>query len=264
MENLNKPIEPISDGDSNFSVSGNRMSTRVLAGIVLLIIGLVVLLKRLGLEIPDILLTWPMALIAFGLFLGLKSNFRGWAWILMIIAGKLFLIQDLYPDLGLSRFIWPLMLIGTALVFIFKKDSDYSKHVKAAKMKSKLNAAMGTSAMLNDTGEFVESTSIFSGNKKTILSKNLQGGYFTNIFGGVEIDLSMADFESKAVIDVTQVFGGTTIIVPSNWNVVTDMASIFGGIEDKRNKHNNLYDPNKTLVIKGTSIFGGIEITNYA
>jgi hypothetical protein len=64
------------------------------------------------------------------------------------------------------------------------------------------------------------------------------------------------------VIDITQVFGGTKLIVPSHWRLSTEMTAFFGSIEDKREQPVGA-PTDKTLVIQGTSVFGGIEIRNY-
>ena len=63
-------------------------------------------------------------------------------------------------------------------------------------------------------------------------------------------------------IDIATIFGGTTIIVPSNWNVKVDILSIFGGFADKREaRDTNSADP--MLYIKGVTIFGGGEIKSH-
>jgi hypothetical protein len=51
--------------------------------------------------------------------------------------------------------------------------------------------------------------------------------------------------------------------VPSNWLVKPQIAAVFGGVEDKRSVQNAVFDPNKVLILDGTSIFGGIEIRSY-
>lgn len=73
-----------------------------------------------------------------------------------------------------------------------------------------------------------------------------------------------ADINGKVMIDVTQIFGGTKLLVPAHWEVQTEMVAIFGGIEDKRpQSHDKNYDGVKILVIVGTSVFGGIDIKSY-
>ena len=95
-----------------------------------------------------------------------------------------------------------------------------------------------------------------------ILSKEFKGGDIVNIFGGAEIDLTQADIKGKAVLDLVQIFGGTKIIIPSDWQVQSKMVALFGGIEDKRNPALPK-NPDKILVIDGTSIFAGIDILSY-
>ena len=82
--------------------------------------------------------------------------------------------------------------------------------------------------------------------------------------GGAEINLINADIVEKAVLDVTQIFGGTKLIVPSNWNVVSEMTAVLGGIEDRREiTQSSIEEGKKVLVLKGTSIFAGIDIRSY-
>ena len=111
--------------------------------------------------------------------------------------------------------------------------------------------------------DIIDSTSIFSGTKKVILSKNFKGGDIVNIFGGSEIDLTQADMTTPAILEVTAIFGGATLIVPSNWAIKSEAVTIFGGIGDKRKIVPSTEGPTKTLVLKGTMIFGGMEIKSY-
>src|SRR5690606_1202731 len=87
-----------------------------------------------------------------------------------------------------------------------------------------------------------------------------KGGDVVNIMGGATINLMRADLKGPATLEVVQLFGGTTIITPSHWIIQPQMASIFGGIEDKRFHTHSAPDRTKVLYIKGTSIFGGITI----
>jgi predicted membrane protein len=78
------------------------------------------------------------------------------------------------------------------------------------------------------------------------------------------VNLSQADFSGEAIMDVTCVFGGVTLIVPSNWKIKSDLTSVFGGIDDQRPAMitENMNDE-KVLVLKGACVFGGIEIHSY-
>jgi hypothetical protein len=67
------------------------------------------------------------------------------------------------------------------------------------------------------------------------------------------------------VLDVTTLFGGSKIIVPSNWQINSeDLTVIFGSLDDKRAIiANQTPDANKVLVITGTVMFGGIDLRSF-
>ena len=124
------------------------------------------------------------------------------------------------------------------------------------------DTSIGFEETWNDE-DFVDSTAIFGGAKKNIISKNFKGGDLVNIFGGTDLDLTQADFTGTAVIELTTIFGGTKLIIPTNWAIQSDAVIIFGGLEDKRKMPSVAENPDKTLVLKGTVIFGGIDIKSY-
>ncbi len=67
--------------------------------------------------------------------------------------------------------------------------------------------------------------------------------------------------EGTNVLNVTAIFGGSTIIVPRDWNVIMNVTPIFGGFSNKiRREPNLVVDQTRTLIIKGTAIFGGGEV----
>ena len=78
-----------------------------------------------------------------------------------------------------------------------------------------------------------------------------------------ELDLSQADIQGTVVLEMTQVLGGAKLIVPSHWYIKNESNAVFGGVADKRQVRGITPDPNRTLVIKGISILGGLEIRNY-
>jgi hypothetical protein len=240
------------DGDNS------NNSGRVFGGIVVLTVGAVILLDRLGFGMPYWLLSWPMILIAVGIFLGVRHGFRGPAWIILITVGSIFLIDRIDHDIDFHRFIWPTILIAVGLVLIFrpkKKKTDPFATTEGG-------AAIDES---NDRTDFIDSVIIFGGVKKQIISKTFRGGKLTTIFGGTELNLSQADVTGRIEIDLTQIFGGTKLIVPPHWRVQSDeLVNIFGGLDDKRPIQVGVApDMTKVIVIKGTCIFGGIDIKSY-
>ncbi|MCC8408745.1 LiaF-related protein [Mucilaginibacter sp. UR6-1] len=111
--------------------------------------------------------------------------------------------------------------------------------------------------------DILDATAVFGGVDKIVLSKDFRGGEIVNIFGGSEIDLTKADIHGHIMIEVTQVFGATKLIVPPHWHVISDVSAIFAGVDDKRMRHTTTITNDKVLIIKGVSIFAGIEIRSY-
>ena len=258
-------------------------SSGVWTGILLLLIGSDYFLVENKI-LPEWMWSWAVLLIAMGLFIGIRHNFRSPAWFILMVVGGVVLIKSdefakYFPGLNVNR-IWPLALIILGLFFILrphrrhrhwqdyvndkvesKSAETWATHGEPSDVKANPVPDQSAQAILSE--DFIDSTSIFGGVKKNIISKNFKGGDITNIMGGSEIDLTQADINGTVRIDLTQVFGGTKLIVPSNWQIKAQMAAIFGGVEDKRSIQNTALDPNKILILDGTSIFGGIEIRSY-
>ena len=242
----------------------------VWTGLFLLAIGGIALAKTLG-AIPqefEWLWSWQMLLIGIGFFLGVRHGFRGGAWLILMVVGGVFIMRDFYGTIVSWQYLWPIALILLGLFIILRPRrhhryiKEYGDHKVDDAMKNSQQASASSEAF-TASEDFIDTTSIFGGVKKNVISKNFKGGDITNIMGGSEIDLTQADINGTVTIDLTQVFGGTKLIVPSNWQVKAQMAAIFGGVEDKRSAQHSVLDPNKTLILDGTSIFGGIEIKSY-
>ncbi|WP_354645034.1 DUF1707 SHOCT-like domain-containing protein [Kitasatospora camelliae] len=78
------------------------------------------------------------------------------------------------------------------------------------------------------------------------------------VFGGVEIDLTDAVFESpEVVVEVAAVFGGVDIKVPENVSLHGGGVGIFGGFDVKEQTAADPYAP--VVRVKGAAVFGGCE-----
>jgi predicted membrane protein len=225
-----------------------KFDGRVFGGLIIVIVGSFLLLKQLHVPIPHWVFTPWTFLIALGLFIGVRHQFKGFGWAIPILIGSSFLVGEIFDDFSFHRFFWPVLIISIGLYMILrpKKNDRY----------------WGTTTSSED---FIDATAIFGGVKRNIITKKFKGGDVTSVFGGSEINLSQADIEGKAVLDVTALFGGSKIIVPSNWQINSeDVTAIFGSLDDKRAIiANQTPDPNKILVITGTVMFGGIDLRSF-
>ena len=252
---------------------------RVLAGLLIILFGGALLLERMDFPIPGWLWSWPMILIVVGVFVGMKNGFNDMAWIILIAIGGFFLIDKIVPwDNNIRKFFWPIAVIGWGLLVIFgarwrrrhdrgNNATDEAQPVSGFQPeKPSAPTTVNFASRSRTSGgpeDFLDSVSIFGGVKRLILSKNFKGADIVNIFGGSELNLSQCDFTQPPVMDITQMFGGTKLIVPSDWEVRSEMTAIFGGIDDKRQPRNSQEGPSKVVILRGTSIFGGIEIKSF-
>ncbi len=107
--------------------------------------------------------------------------------------------------------------------------------------------------------DWINITNVFSGTRRTIISKKFKGGDIANIFGGTEIDLSRADISGTVTLDVTNIMGGISLAIPPNWQVIYKCTCIMGGTDDRR-RSGLRHDPNKTLILTGVVLMAGVEI----
>ncbi len=258
-----------------------------LAGMILLVIGAVLLVKQFGLFFfPDWLISWPLFLIILGVYLGAKNNFRNSSGVIMIIIGVAFLLGDI-PGLHIHNIAWPVMIICIGIWLILKRNNkldprkwnhygedkwDWKEYGKPNepvvdyKVESDATpppAADYKSYYRENEVDYLDAVSIFGGVKKSVLSKDFKGGDIVNIFGGVELDFTQANINGPVVIDITQFFGGIKIIVPAHWKVVSDLAAVFASVDDKRLRTPAADDSDKVIILKGVSFFAGVDIRSY-
>ena len=276
---------------------------KILVGLLLMVLGVGFLLQQLDFFfIPHWLFSFPMAMIVWGLYIGARHNFRNSAWFIVTLVGLVWISNDIAPGYNLHAIMWPVAIIAFGIWLIIRRNHAWDTN-KSNKWEAKWDSSKYKNGnpfepivnpvtpvepvdaegptVVSPTGsttippassafnnplrgdDYLDAVSVFGGVKKTILSKNFRGGEIVNIFGGAELDFTQADIQGRVVIDITQIFGGTKIIVPSNWQVVSDLAAVFASVDDKRIKTTASPDSNKLLVLKGVSIFAGVDIRSY-
>jgi predicted membrane protein len=255
----------MSTQDQNNDFNQPRHDGRILAGLFLLLIGAVFLMKELSFPFfPHWLFSWPMILIAVGMYTGIRHQFHSIGWLIPILIGGIFLVDQVDLGYDIHRFIVPAIIISIGLVMILRprRNRDRQRPGWTDWRREKTVAGASGNAPDYSSEDFFDSTAIFGAVKKIVISKNFKGGDITCFMGGCEIDFRQADMTQPAVLDLSLVFGGGKIIVPSNWQVRNQITPVFGGIEDKRQApiSNN---PDKILILKGTCFFGGLEIKSF-
>ncbi len=239
-------------------LSGAR-SGKVLSGMIVVTVGAVLLANQFGAQIPRWVISWEMLLIVIGLYAGAKHSFRNWGWLIPIAIGCFFLVDRIVPELSFRPYIWPVLIIGVGLFIMLNPGSG----VRGRRAGRKRFFAEEKSGQEN-YDDYINSVTIFGGIEKNMVTKNFKGGEVTTFFGGSSINMSQADIEDKATLDITQVFGGFELVIPAHWKVQSEVVSVFGGFEDKRSpQKEHTTEKVKTLILKGTSVFGGIDIKSF-
>ncbi|WP_316748008.1 LiaF transmembrane domain-containing protein [Pedobacter gandavensis] len=243
------------------------------AGLVLLGIGLVFLLRNMGIDLPHWVLSWHTLLIIIGLLVGFKRNFEGKGWLIMVLVGGYFTLGDIV-DGNVSKYYFAVALIVMGLYLIFKPKSSRisgEKWKKKKAMEFPFNEGDAGQEPVEEpkAGEWVDENDVvaavcvFGGADQHVYSKNFKGGEMVAVFGGCNVNLTQADFEGAIVLEVIAVFGGVKIIIPSSWIVKSEVTAIFGGVEDKRGPVMLSDGGTKIVKITGLAMFGGVEIRNF-
>jgi predicted membrane protein len=199
--------------------------------------------------VENIIFSWPMLLVTIGLILTIGSSDRKSSGVIVMAVGAFFLIPRIFSEAFDVNMFWPAVFIIIGTVFIFSKRKGWNSVSSAPQ-----------------TGDdYIDFIHVFSGGERQIVSENFRGGKVTAVFGGSEIDLTQAKLApGVSELDLACVFGGTTIIVPDNWNVKIDVVPVLGGFGDSRKLNpGRSIDTSRQLIIKGAVVFGGGEIKSY-
>jgi predicted membrane protein len=244
-----------------------RKRGRIAGGLVFVLAGALLLGREMGMEVPGWILSWKMALIAFGLVSGIKHGFQRVFWLIPVIVGSAYLLFDFFPEVINRAFIWPVAIIILGLFIIFKpfrKQKFRTTHFKDEPEITNSIFRETQAAPTSFSKGNISISAIMSGVEKNVVDKNFSGGEINAIMGGVEISFAEADILSVAQLEVNAILGGIKMIVPSHWEIKSELNCIMGGIEDKRVIQSAPEGPQKKLLIlEGNVCLGGIEIRNY-
>lgn len=209
-------------------------------GLLLVLAGALLIADRLNIysfsNVIDIL--WPSALILIGVFSMIEQRRINLFHLIITSIGVIFLLIHL--DILVANQIVPMIvpgiiiLVGLSLIF----SPRYTRHV-----------------VISSRGNY---TAVFGGLEEKCVDKEFTTCEITAVFGEANVDLSEIELKNdRGVINVSAVFGGVELILPTKYHIVIQGSPVLGGFEN-RLKHQNPQD--KTLVIQYTSFLGGVEI----
>ena len=240
-----------------FHVNGRRRHAhhhpghRILFGLAVIGIGLLALLDNLRIFDIALLRTfWPLGLVIWGLSSLAWPHRRGSGLFgLVLIAVGLALTAQ---QLGYLQFRWrdwwPVFIIVAGLSIVLRGFFP----------RRDIGGCFETSTL--DHGDMTNINASFSAVNQRQDSRSFKGGRIEATFGGVELDLTQAAIDGpEARLDVAARFSGIELRVPRDWQVVVEMKSTFGGVEDKTVPP---MTPLARLVLRGEVVFGGVEIKN--
>ena len=233
----------------------NRQRSGIVFGAFIIVVGLFALLDNLHLfDSHRVQPYWPLVFVALGALKLAQARRSGH----LIVGGVLVVLGAgmTLQNLGLVHFewrqLWPVALILVGLSVItrsFRVQGDASCRTARGGLRDErfehgsridASATMSGIALKNDSQEFT-------------------GGEISAVMGAVEIDLRQAAIATEAVLHLSIIMGGVEIKVPREWSISVNGSPMLGGIEDKTVPP---MTPGKRLIIEGSVIMGGVEISN--
>ncbi len=229
-----------------------RITPQFVLGLILLLVGVLFTLDNLDiLYAKDYLRYWPVLLIVYGLSKIFQPESRGgrfWGIVITFVGAAL-----LADKLDIFSFrlwdLWPLLLVALGVTMLMRAASRRDTE--------RLTKESGET----ESGSIVNAAAFLGGTKRNVHTRDFRGGELTAVMGGCDIDLRQSAIaKSPAMIDVFALWGGIEIKVPNTWTVIFEGTPILGGFDDKTFKQTA--DEKQRLIIRGTIIMGGVEVTN--
>lgn len=240
----------------------------MIPGLILVAIGALFLLDNLHIvHVSTWFAYWPVILIAFGLVKLVDSTFPGGriAGGVLMAVGAAFLADNL----GYIRIdqMWPLLLIAAGLFLLWIRTHsgyDYSRwwggpfHERHWRHRH----FQFDSPSYSSGGSTIHEVNVFSGTRRVINDQDFKGGKISCVFGGITLDLTGANMVgNSAVLDISAVYGGAVVRIPTTWHLEMRGAGVFGGYSDQT-IHPPFTPETKRLIVKGGAVFGGVTFKN--
>lgn len=240
---------------------GRRSRGGHLLAVICIVLGALFLGRNTGLLSPDVfhfIVSWPMALVVWGIYTLFHRHFTIGAILILIGLYLLFPALEWISNDWL-RIYWPLGLVALGLLLLLKsgKNSCLRRWHRRGRFAFQRNRSCTEG---ENEGGYVNSDISFSSVKHIVLDPVFKGATLDVAFGGVNLDLRRTTLvKPETWITVNSSFGGVELYIPDTWVVRIDIDSFLGGCNDHRYSSNEP-DPEHLLVIRGALTFSGLEI----
>ncbi|HOI28122.1 MAG TPA: DUF5668 domain-containing protein [Melioribacteraceae bacterium] len=231
---------------------------KIWIGIILIAVGALLVADNFfyfDFSVHHLIFSWHTIFLIIGLVI-LNNSKNSVVGIVFVVLGLFGILGYISPfDIRFSlRDYWPIILIIVGFFILFRRREP---NILTNPEGSKQEFQTSTASILDES-------SIFNSTNRIIDSDNFRGGKATTIFGSTKLDLTRASLSpGENTLEITCLFGGCDISIPKTWKVILNVSAIFGGFEDKRFLAMSDAKTEGVLIIKGTVIFGGGEITSY-
>ena len=234
----------------------SRQRSRIVFGAFIIVVGLFALLDNLHLFDSRLVQPfWPLVFVALGalhLANGNRPRNLFYGGVFIVLGAGMTL-----NNLGVIHFrmqeLWPVLLIAVGLRVLTRGSTRGPDGRRLA------YPHRGQRDERFEHGASIDASAMMSGLVLKNDSQEFTGGEINAVMGAVEIDLRQAAIATEAVLHLSIIMGGVEIRVPREWSVVVQGSPMLGGIEDKTMPP---MTPGKRLIIEGSVIMGGVEITN--
>ncbi len=244
------------------------LNTRVILGLVIIFLGVVALLERLGytLDISGLKNYWPLILLVIGLnwiinALGSLKKEKGYAgaffpWGRFLSGTLVFLLGIIYLGVNLEiiednipRELWKFLLPAILIII----------GISLLRGKTAGGLSGGRIALMG-------------GIEAGKAPWKLESSSYLAFMGGVDLDLTTAEIpDGETVLDLTAIMGGIDVKIPSNLPVIYEGTAVLGGVtflnhEDgglitsKKIEHRDGSNSSRVLRLQARAFMGGIEI----
>ena len=219
---------------------------RIFWGLLLMVLGVLFLLDQMGrLDFGDLVgRYWPVIFILIGVSILLSNNFRNvGSAVFFILFGTFFLLIRLRIfERAVWHYLWPVAIIAAGLWILLKPAFRPDK--------KKIPELTADDLAINQ---------VFSGAVRKVESQSFRGGKADVVFGSADIDLRGARLAGgQATLVLSVVFGGITVFVPRDWQVILQGTPVLGSIESHKAAPGGTAAA--TLNIQGSAVFGSIEV----